>query len=1603
MKKIVQLTVVMLFFFTTADAQILRPFTARYYNASVKGGIVYVANSIVSTSGVGSGTAEVPPGGTSSNNGGSGINIDIDGTPPDTVIFLGSSWKYLANNTRPAGWETTGYSDAAWPAGNGQLGYGDGDETTCVPSGGGGTLCFPTGTKYISTYFRKTVNIVNPLSYSNFTLGVYRDDGIVVYVNGVEVYRDNMPGGAVVHGTLASAAAPDDGATLQTASIPSSAFIAGNNVIAVEIHQNNATSSDLSFDMELIASPLTSVSIIPYNSSWKYLDNNTRPVGWETTVYSDVAWATGNAQLGYGDGDEATCVASGGGGTLCTPTGNKYITTYFRKTVAIATPSIYTNFILNLIRDDGAVVYVNGVEVARDNMPAGVPVHGTLAASNIGGAAETTPVPFTIATSYFVNGNNTIAVEMHQDAITSSDLSFDMELLASTDSTFNSSSADLNLPSCSNILFAGLYWAAGQGNSGSNTGWINGETTVKLKLPGAANYTTITSTQTDYWNNTLIPAYVHTGYQCFADITSLLSASPNGTYTVANVVAATGISDAYGGWTMVIAYGNSSLAPQNLSIFDGCAGVKSGSGNVDVLIAGFLTPATGPVSCELGTVVYDGDRVSQDGFQFRQTGAIPFYDMATTTIPLNGAGDAWNSKISYKGAVVTTRNPAFQNTLGYDASIFDLPNAGNAQLSNSQTSATVRIFSNNENVIAHVLTTEISQFNPSFSFDKTATDINGGSLVPGDSIRYQVNYNNTGNDSSTNTRILDQIPLGTTFIPGSIRINGVAKTDASGDDEAEYDFANNRVMLRLGVGANAATGGNIGPTVSGNVQFDVVTASSCDILACIGSLQNNARVSYNGKLSGSALYDSSGVNIAGCIVKGPVLSSVVGSCFTPKDTLLINTCPALSIMLPYRRYAGYTFYSAMPFIPANIYDHYTPVTSSNVYWAYFNNGSGCSDTARITVIITSCPDIDDDNDGIPDYVEFDDPLALLDHNGNGVPNWKDPAYPGYVDNNTDGVNDNFDWGADSDNDGIPNFQDTDFYKGWLDANNDGVNDKSDKDMDGIPNQYDLDSDNDGIPDVVESYGVDTDGDGIIDNYTDTDNDGFSQNVDANNTGVSGSGNGLGAQDFDADGIPNYLDLDSDNDGIPDIIEAFGTDSNNDARIDGFADINGDGIADNFVFATALLKTGVDGNNDGRADSYPNKNKDRDLRPNAYDMDSDGDGITDVLEAGFPDANLDGVIDGAIGTNGWATAASSLVALNIRATDSDPYPDYLDIDSDDDGIPDNIEGMSTLGYIIPGTIDTDGDGLVDTYDNVVGFGGSGIFVYDHDGDGTPDYRDTDSDGDTQPDIIEGNDFNLNGIADDNVTLTGLDTDGDGLDNRFDSLNSVTNLKGTSYRMGTGGTFTGDPTPGSRTTVQKKYPAQTDRDWRYVGVVLPVQFLAFTGVSQNNIVSLNWTIIADKEVDHFEIERSTDNNTFIKTVTVTQPVLLQVQQSFGTTDDIFNINSTVIYYRLKVIGKAGEIKYSNVLVVRKPQTKALVIIMPNPAHDYVSIKLAVEKITDITIRLINSSGKLMLIHKQKVDAGNNIIQLNNLDKFSPGVYTVQIYSNEEILTEKLIITK
>jgi hypothetical protein len=91
-------------------------------------------------------------------------------------------------------------------------------------------------------------------------------------------------------------------------------------------------------------------------------------------------------------------------------------------------PSTLGTVTLQLKRDDGAVVYLNGTEIARSNMPSGTVTSTTYASTAVSGAAENQFFPFTIPASAFVNGSNTLAVEIHQDYRADPDLTFDLSL-----------------------------------------------------------------------------------------------------------------------------------------------------------------------------------------------------------------------------------------------------------------------------------------------------------------------------------------------------------------------------------------------------------------------------------------------------------------------------------------------------------------------------------------------------------------------------------------------------------------------------------------------------------------------------------------------------------------------------------------------------------------------------------------------------------------------------------------------------------------------------------------------------------------------------------------------------------------------------------------------------------------------------------------------------------------------------------------------------------------------------------------------------------------------------------------------------------------------
>jgi hypothetical protein len=172
-----------------------------------------------------------------------------------TFIPLGDTWRYRDTGSLPAAnWASPAYNDSTWSSGAAPLGYGTGDEATVVSFGPSSSSKYPT------TYFRRSFNVANPATVTGLTLGLARDDGAVVYLNGTEVVRSNMPAGTIGYATFAATTVSgNDKLVVQNFTIPPNLLVTGNNVIAVEVHQVNAGSTDLRFDLSLVQSSAPSI------------------------------------------------------------------------------------------------------------------------------------------------------------------------------------------------------------------------------------------------------------------------------------------------------------------------------------------------------------------------------------------------------------------------------------------------------------------------------------------------------------------------------------------------------------------------------------------------------------------------------------------------------------------------------------------------------------------------------------------------------------------------------------------------------------------------------------------------------------------------------------------------------------------------------------------------------------------------------------------------------------------------------------------------------------------------------------------------------------------------------------------------------------------------------------------------------------------------------------------------------------------------------------------------------------------------------------------------------------------------------------------------
>ena len=170
----------------------------------------------------------------------------IPPTPMQTAIARGSIWRYWDRGARAIAWRNPAYDDSNWRTGDGPLGYGEDYLATTVSYGP------DPANKHITTYFRHRFTVENPGAVTALRGELMYDDGVVVYLNGVEIGRAAMPAGSVTSTTLASG---HEGGAYEVFdwTAHTDLLVAGSNTIAVEVHQSSPSSSDLVFDLALLA------------------------------------------------------------------------------------------------------------------------------------------------------------------------------------------------------------------------------------------------------------------------------------------------------------------------------------------------------------------------------------------------------------------------------------------------------------------------------------------------------------------------------------------------------------------------------------------------------------------------------------------------------------------------------------------------------------------------------------------------------------------------------------------------------------------------------------------------------------------------------------------------------------------------------------------------------------------------------------------------------------------------------------------------------------------------------------------------------------------------------------------------------------------------------------------------------------------------------------------------------------------------------------------------------------------------------------------------------------------------------------------------------
>lgn len=409
------------------------------------------------------------------------------------------------------------------------------------------------------------------------------------------------------------------------------------------------------------------------------------------------------------------------------------------------------------------------------------------------------------------------------------------------------SKAALVLPSGAQVSYARIYWAAYQPANGSPGRSIDFEVPQKLTVTSIDAEDCFTAfaygTSGEFW------------YQCTADVTELVQTSGAGVYAVSGVQSVNNLVGAnnqvaLSGWSVVVFYASPNEPTRNLTLFDGLDAVTTQSSRTTHL-TGFLVPNSG-YRAKLGVLAYEGDN--------QNTGDQLLFNGAILTDALNPESNFFNSTRSTLGVGddhdgdLPRLTGAPGSMGGMDLDVIDVT----AHVHAGDTAATIVANSTSDRFALGAFVTSISTLRPDLSaLSKRVVDLNGGAVRPNDLLEYIVTAQNNGNDTAIETVLVDPLPAGVTYVPGSLTVDTprtAVLTDANDEDAGQFDALNRTLTVRLSTATDDTRLGMMAPNTSSTIRFRVQVNTDAD-----GNLDNQASITAAGLLGApSATYFSDG-------------------------------------------------------------------------------------------------------------------------------------------------------------------------------------------------------------------------------------------------------------------------------------------------------------------------------------------------------------------------------------------------------------------------------------------------------------------------------------------------------------------------------------------------------------------------------------------------------------------------------------------------------------------------------------------------------------------------------------------------------------------------